>query len=332
LRFTVTDAAKLHRDSIVFDLHEDTLSQVNDRFKDVDLVTGEGAPEYDLHVTIPRLRDGGVDAVCWAIYTHSREKTPDFLNRALGMAGRAYGIAHRSGAVVARTAQDIRDAKAAGKLAIVLTIENAILLGGKIEPLYSFHALGVRVLGLVWNTRNELGAGITTAKEGEGLTDFGKKVVREAGKIGMIIDLAHLTEEGVRDVLDSTDAPVISTHTNARGKCNVPRNHQDDTIREIAKRGGVLGVNFCPKFLNNTEKAALDDVLEMIVYLMEIAGPGAVALGSDYDGIRRPPEGLERPDRLQNLTAALIDRGLDEETVCGFLGGNAMRVFETVCG
>jgi membrane dipeptidase len=328
----VTDSSTLHREALVFDLHQDTLSQLVDRFTDVDVITGNGAEGKDLHVTIPRLQNGGVDAVCWAIFTHSAEKTPDFLERAVTMIGKAHRIVKNGGVTIARTTREIREAKEVGKTAVVLTIENAVVLRGKLEMLYSFYEMGIRIIGLVWNTRNELCAGFQTAKNGEGLTSFGREVVQEMAQLGMIVDVAHLDEPGVRSVLEATDAPVISTHTNSRGACNFPRNHEDDTIREISRRGGVLGVNFCPKFLNNTEHADVDDVVRMIVHLLEVAGPEGVALGSDYDGIRRPPSGIDTPDKLPNLTDALVREGLDENTIRGVLGGNALRVFQTVCG
>lgn len=321
----------IHTDSIVFDGHMDTLSLYLDRLdREEELDFTAGVP--DLHVDYPRSMKGGLTGALFAAFVASPFSYDSLLKRVLRIAHLADSIAEKSGGkiVIGKSVEDILNAKKNGKLAMVLSIENSASLEGAVESVAGLYKVGYRVLGLVWNGRNALGDGIMV-RNGGGLTQFGIDCVKEAGRVGMVVDVSHLTDPGFYDVAEFSDGPFVATHSNARSICSFPRNLTDEQIKILADKGGVMGINFCRAFINDDpEKADLDDVVRHYERIVEIGGPDAVALGTDYDGIHAGPDGLDDVSTLPKLTDALLSRGVSDEDVRKFLGENWMRVFEQV--
>ena len=211
-----------------------------------------------------------------------------------------------------RSAVDLYLAFETGKTAGVLTIEGAAFLSddGTCETMLDQIAQdGVRMCTLTWNGANALGSGNLTS---EGLTGFGRSMVRELEAREIIVDVSHLNDEGFKDVCKVAEKPFVASHSNARSICAHPRNLADWQLREIADRGGVVGLNFCRDFLTDLRADPSEsDVLRHIDHVLEVAGERVLALGSDYDGCD-VPSWLDPCDRLRDLRA-LITREFGEE-------------------
>lgn len=183
----------------------------------------------------------------------------------------------------AKTADDIENITKSGKTAAILTVEGGRVLGGKIERLEKLYKDGVRMMTLTWNGENEIGKGSTDQKFG--LKPFGKEIIKEMERIGMVIDVSHLSDAGFEDVLKNVDCAVAASHSNLREICGHRRNLTDEYFKEIVHREGVVGINFYKAFLNNDEEnAALSDILKHIERMLVLGGENAVCMGSDYDG------------------------------------------------
>lgn len=231
---------------------------------------------------------------------------------------------------LALTATDIRAAHAGGQLGVLLNIEGAEGIQGSLALLRNYYRLGVRMMGLVWAHRNEVADGNAEyAGGGGGLTVFGREVVREMNRLGMLIDLAHITPKGFFDVLEVSEQPVLFTHGNCHALWAHPRNLTDEQIKALAQKGGVFGISFVNSFMNK-ETATLKTVADHIDHVCQVVGSADLAAyGSDLDGCT-PPPGLEDVTRLPALTAELLSRGYSEADIAKILGGNYLRVFEQV--
>lgn len=230
---------------------------------------------------------------------------------------------------LALTAADIREAHGQGQLAVMLNIEGAEGIQGSLALLRNYYRLGVRMMGLVWNHRNEVADGASEEGSGGGLTKFGKEVVREMNRLGMLIDLSHITAPGFYDVLELSEQPVLFTHGNCRNLWDHARNLTDEQIKALAAKGGVFGISFVNAFMNK-ETATLGTVADHIDHVCQLLGSADyVAYGSDLDGCT-PPPGLENVTKLPHLTAELLSRGYSESDMAKILGGNYLRVFEQV--
>ncbi|MHA7873123.1 MAG: dipeptidase, partial [Hyphococcus sp.] len=222
--------------------------------------------------------------------------------------------------VFVRNKDDLRAALANGALAGVYGVEGAHPLEGDLANLDRLYDAGLRVMGLQHFFDNELG-GSLHGQSGAGLTDFGRAAVTAAVGKGMIIDVAHSSEQVVRDVLALTDKPVIVSHTGLKGHCDSARNIPDDLMTAIAAHGGLIGVGYWDGAVCDP---AIENVAAAIVYAVNLLGADHVALGSDYDGtVTTAFDASELPA----LTQALIDAGLDDETIRKVMGENAVAFF-----
>ncbi len=319
----MTGPVGLHHDVIVVDLHNDIMLDVQSGKRDITRRTPVG------HSDLPRFREGGVDVQVFALFVH-----PSAANRgrqkvsALLDAFDRLAATNRSTVAPVTSVAEIRQLHGTGRLAVVLAVENASALEG--DPGYVdvlFHR-GVRMMGLTWNNSNGLADGALESTHG-GLTPLGREVLGRMQDVGMVVDVSHLSEKSFWDVLAATHGPIMATHSNAAGLTPHRRNLTDDQLRAMAERGGVVGVNFVPAFLGG---ASLAQVLENITYLVSLMGADGVALGSDFDGFTGRLNGLEDVSRLPALTAALLGRGHEPETIRKILGENALRVFSEVWG
>ena len=331
---------QLHRESVVVDTHCDTLkclmpmftlprnSQWDDR-SDV----GMGARSSLGHIDIPRLREGGVDCQVFAISSVRERTRPYALRTAMEMIGLFYSECerHREAVTPVTTHDEIVKAAGEGKVAAMLSIEGADVIEGKISLLRVFHRLGVRMVGIVHSLRNELADGIADARTGGGLSQLGVQAVEELDRLGVLIDVSHLSDAGFWDLMEVAKGPVMASHSNARAVCDHPRNMTDEMIKAMADRGGVMGMNFAPSFVHPTS-ATVQEVVDHIDHIVDLVGPDHVGLGSDFDGIPYTPVGLEDATKMPNLTAELVKRKYDEEDIKKILGGNHLRLIKQVVG
>lgn len=341
------EVRKLHQDALVVDAHCDTLlSTMRDSYirlewdskrREIRERSEEG------HVDYPRLKEGGVDCQIFAAFIE-----PPFystsVNRALQMIEVFYReIENIAGIDHVTSYEEIKSSHEKGHISALLFFEGGEAIdGGYIEKepdlrvLHAMYRLGVRGITLTWNYRNKIADGIYEGEEGGGLTKFGRAVVTEMNDLGMIVDVSHLSPASFWSVLEVSNAPVIASHSDCQALSSVARNLTDQQISALADNGGVIGINFSPTFLNKSkveakgEKPSVEDVVDHIDHIVKVAGVEHVGLGSDFDGIRHTPKGLEDVSKLPNITQTLLARGYSEGEIKKVLGGNFLRVFQKV--
>lgn len=242
-----TRAARIHRQSIVVDTHSDTTSRILDEGFDM------GARASDGHMDIPRMREGGMDAEFFAIYVAaSYAKNGGAARRALDMIDGVYDQAsrHPDALEMAYSVADIRRIARKGKIAALMGIEGGHAIEDSLRALRVFYRLGVRYMTLTHTNSNHWADSSGDEPRHNGLTDFGRDVVREMNRLGMMVDISHVSDKTFFDVLSVTQAPVIASHSSARALANHPRNMTDDMLKALSKNGGVVMVNFYPGFID----------------------------------------------------------------------------------
>lgn len=239
--------------------------------------------------------------------------------------------------------QDILDNQAKGLMSSMLTLEEGAVVNDDLAILRNYYRLGVRMITLTWNHPNGIGyPNLVSTKEfkdlfhintKDGLTDFGIEYVKEMERLGIIIDVSHLSDAGFYDVLKYTTKPFVASHSNARQVCGVARNMSDDMIRQLAKRGGVMGINYCGDFLKPSNqggmRSCIEDMVKHILYIKNLVGIDYVGLGSDFDGI---DQNLEMADAsmLPMLQKALIEAGATNEEIEKVFYKNVLRVYQEI--
>lgn len=212
---------------------------------------------------------------------------------------------------------DIENNMHAGKISAVLTVEGGEAIEGDMEKLYALYNRGVRMMNLCWKYKNELGTTNVTSAEGDcsaiGLTDFGFQVVEEMERLGMIVDVSHLSDAGFRDVAAHSKKPFAASHSNARALTNHPRNMPDAMIRTLADKGGIMGINFYANFLG-VKSPEFDAAIAHIRHIRNLAGDDLLALGSDFDGIDDPGE-FQGAWHMQAFVRALEKAGFAESFI-----------------
>lgn len=229
---------------------------------------------------------------------------------------------------IAYSPREIQQNRENGKMSAILTLEGTAGFGHDPALLEDLYAIGFRISSLGWNEQNPLTGSHMT---GGGLTDQGREYVKEAQRLGMLIDVSHISDEGFWDILKITNAPIIATHSNSRTICDNSRNLTDDMFRAICETGGLAGYNVCAEFTG--ENPTIDTVCDHIFHLMELDPSGKhIALGGDLDGITAMPQGFEGVQSYPVLANRLLERGLDEKTVMDIYWNNAIGVMErAVC-
>lgn len=322
----MADGRWFHHGVILVDAHVDTLTH---------LAQGErrfASRSQSGHVDLPRLREGGVDVQFFAVFVEPEYKPERSLPRCLHLLDVFYReVVSCPGVRLVTSAGDLDGALRTGDLAAVLSLEGGEAIGTDLSVLRVLHRLGVRCVGLVWNQRNYLADGVSEERTGGGLTSVGVSVVAELNRLGMIVDVSHLTEPGFQDVLSVSTMPVIASHSNARAVCDHPRNLTDGQIRALAAKGGVMGINFCPAFVD-ADHPSLERVVDHIDHVIQLVGPDHVGLGSDFDGIEAAVPGLDDVASYPRLTESLLSRGYGDNLVAKILGGNLLRLLRTVLG
>jgi membrane dipeptidase len=243
-------ALKLHRSAIVVDTHNDITTMMEDTDYDIgDSSVGR------YHTDLARMKEGGLTAEFFSIFVDKKYvEQGGSARRALDQIDWVYRSVerHPQQLMLATTVADIRRAKKQGKVAALMGIEGGHAIENSLFALRDFYRLGVRYMTLTHNNSNDWGDSSRDVAKHNGLTDFGREVVREMNRIGMLVDVSHVSDKTMSDVLDISTAPIIASHSSARALANRPRNIPDELLRRIAKNGGVVMVNFYPAFLSDT--------------------------------------------------------------------------------
>lgn len=333
MTLTFDEALALHGECCVLDLHADTAKLMDKLGYDVALRHERPMPtplNVFGHVDLPRMRDGGVAGQFFSFWTapypergcaRSVADQLDALDAAMAK--------HPDELAWTRTGTEVRAAKAAGQIAALGGIEGGQALEGQLDAIEPFARRGVRYLGLLHFSANAIGRPAKgKGSDGTvGLTAFGRDVVRECERCGVIVDLAHINRRGFFDALALATQPPMVSHTGVLGVHQHWRNIDDEQLRAVADKGGCVGVIFARKYLGS---ASIDAVVDHLLHIIDVAGDDLPALGSDFDGFVVPPIGLEDIAALPNLTVALSRRGVAPRVLEKILGGNVLRVLDAV--
>ena len=333
MSLTLDEARALHAEVHVLDLHADT-AKLMDKLG-YDLATRHERPMPKAinvfgHVDLPRMRDGGMAGQFFSFWTtpYPERGCAKAVTRQLDALDEAMAKNPEQLAWT-RTGADVRAAKLAGKIAALGGIEGGQALEGDIETIEAFSRRGVRYLGLLHFSANAIGrpAKGKGSDAHAGLTAFGRDVVRECERCGVIVDLAHINRKGYFDALELATVPPMVSHTGVLGVHEHWRNIDDEQLRKVADNGGCVRVIFARKYLGS---ASIESVVDHLLHILDIAGEDLPALGSDFDGFVVPPEGLEDISTLPNLTVALSRRGVKTPVLEKILGANVLRVLDSV--
>lgn len=305
----------------VFDLHCDTallLSGIG-QTSTSDLKTNTS------HIDLMRASALAGYAQCFACFTSTEEHQDPVLAFEKELAAIIREIEKNSELIrIAYNAGEIEENRKQGLMSAILTIEGPAGFGFDPDLLCDLYNVGFRITSLGWNERNVLtGSNVT----GGGLTDLGRAYVREAQRLGMLVDVSHISDEGFWDIMDITQAPILATHSNSRKVCDVSRNLTDEMFLEICKTGGVAGINMYTAFIGC--EPTLDRLCDHILHFMELDPSGKhIALGGDLDGCDTLCEGIDGIQDYSKLTEQLVVRGVPESTVNDIFWNNAMEVFK----
>jgi membrane dipeptidase len=324
------------------------------------------------------MKEGGLDGVFFSIWVPSDVTGLPGVKRALDQidAVREAARTHSDAIVLATTAADVRRAVAERKIAALMGIEGGHMIDDNLRLLRNYAALGVRYMTLTHFKNNNWADSSTDKPAHDGLTAFGKDVVREMNRLGMMVDISHVADKTFYDVLALTTVPVIASHSSCRAISNHPRNMSDEMLRALGKNGGVIMINYHAAFLSEEFRVAAEKlkgdvvtalsamskkcggneacstiegerfdheamakgqlpkvgwekIIEHIDHAVKVAGVDHVGLGSDFDGATMPL-GLEDVSKLPRITDALLSKGYSQRDVEKILGGNILRVMESV--
>ena len=327
----------------VIDLHCDTVLGLLEKEEQGNIVNSY---KNNLNIDIEKLRQGDYLLQCFALFT-DRKINPVPEIQTLRLMDRYHRMLEENKEYIAPvyTFSDIEKNYKEGKISAILTLEDGGVVFSNLAMLRNYYRLGVRMITLTWNYENGIGypnvasntfanyKKVDTSQQIDtvhGLTEFGKKYIQEMERLGIIIDVSHLSDAGFWDVVNLCHKPFVASHSNARSVCEVARNMSDDMILALKEKGGVMGINFCSDFLaKESETSYIEDMVKHILYIKDLAGIDVIALGTDFDGICCKLE-IENCSQIQKLNKALVQAGLTEEEIEKIYYKNALRVFKEV--
>ncbi len=354
-------ARRVHDAGLLFDGHNDLPWRLRAE-GDLNLTRFDLARRQSQGQTdIPRLREGGLKAQFWSVFIPNDHPAPartvveqiDLVHR---MAAR-----HPDAFALATTADEVEAAVKAGKIASLIGIEGGVCLEGSLAQLRAFYRQGARYMTLTHSSTLDWADSATDDPRSDGLSPFGEQVVREMNRLGMLVDLSHVSPATMADALRVTEAPVIFSHSSAYAIAPHPRNVPDAILKQMPRNGGVVMVNFFSGFIvpeyaraaaaareelkakhpdpaefrkaftawsraQTMPRGTVQTVADHIDHIVKVAGIDHVGIGSDFDGVSSVPEGLEDVSCYPRLTEELLRRGYSEPDVHKILGGNALRV------
>ncbi|MEM7455984.1 MAG: membrane dipeptidase [Planctomycetota bacterium] len=332
------EAMEIHQAGMLFDGHNDlpfTMRMAaGNSFDQVDI-----AEPTEFHTDIPRLRAGGLKAQFWSVYVPaSTDMTGNATVMTFEQIRLVQDMCERYPDVfeMADTAADVRRIIAEGKIASMCGVEGGHSIQNSLQTLREMYDQGVRYMTLTHSKTLGWADSATDEPKNNGLSPFGQEVVREMNRIGMLVDLSHVSEKCMKDALEIARAPVIFSHSSAKAICDHPRNVSDEVLELVRDNGGVVMVNFMSGYIVPTEELEENEnargdhlvVCDHIEHIINVAGIDHVGIGSDYDGVRSLPVGLDDVSYYPNITQELLNRGYDREQIHKILGGNVLRALE----
>ncbi|MBI1746289.1 MAG: membrane dipeptidase [Acidobacteria bacterium] len=357
-------AHRLHFSSIVLDTHIDTtpkLQKADWKFTD---------EHKEGHVDLPRMRRGGLNALFFSIYMSGTVTGPKAVNDSLELIAAVHRLTEALPKEIALcvTAEQVRAAHRQGKIAALMGMEGGHMINNSLGVLRMYAQLGVRYLTLTHGVNTDWADSSGDTLKHNGLTDSGKAVVRELNRLGVMVDISHVSDKTFWDALDVSQAPLIASHSSCRALAEHPRNLTDAMIKALAAKGGVIQINYLDAFIDNTmaaygqkvwprmrewmakhpdhedmteirqelakefgppPKVGWEKIIDHIDHVVKLVGASHVGLGSDFDGATMPL-GMEDVSRLPKITEALLNKGYREPDIKKILGENTLRLMENV--
>ncbi len=352
-------ARQLHFSSIVLDTHIDTTPKLQTDWK----FTEE---HKEGHLDLPRMKKGGLNALFFSIYMPGTVTGPKAVNDAIERIAAVHKLARDlpSQIVLCVTADQVRTAHGQGKIAALIGMEGGHMINNSLPILRMYAALGVRYLTLTHSVNTDWADSSGDKPQHNGLTPFGKEVIRELNRLGVLVDVSHVSDKTFWDALETSKAPVIASHSSCRSLCDNPRNMTDEMIKALAAKGGVIQINYHIEFLDYaaTEyfrkaeplmrdlmqkqgpqadpvklreeiarqvgpapRVSWERIIDHIGHAVKLVGVDHVGLGSDFDGAMMP-EGMEDVAQLPRITEALMRQGYSTPDIKKILGENLLRV------
>lgn len=334
----LTDKAKrIHQAGMLFDGHNDLPWEMrksgHSSFDQFDI----SQPQPKAHTDIMRLRLGGVKAQFWSVYVPATsEQAGTALLQTLQQVELVHNMIKRYPNVfeLASTANDVERIAKAGKIASMMGVEGGYSIEESLSNIQRLHDLGCRYMTLTHSKSLTWADSATDEPRCDGLSEFGEEVIHEMNRVGMLVDLSHVSAECMVKSLATTKAPVVFSHSSALALNSHPRNVPDDVLKQMPKNGGVVMVNFYSKYVIPTKELEKDDqqlgsihdVVDHIEHIIQVAGIDHVGLGSDFDGVLRLPVQLDDVSTYPLITQELLNRGHSESDIHQVLGGNILRV------
>ena len=339
------DWKELHKDALVIDSHNDSIvahvSRGNLSFSGgkrspewpgtIELLHGRSGPvpgAENIQLNFATIAQGGIDVGFFSIdVTRARNSR---LAYALDGYGGFFEDLEQSGAEVrfVQNTRDIADAKERGIPGVLLAIEHADCTEGSLNVVRMLYRLGVRSIGLTHHVSSAAADGCMEARDGVGLTSYGVKLVQTMNRLGMLVDLAHISPSGFFHALEVSSKPVAFTHGNCRALCDHPRNLTDEQLKALAENGGFIGMSYVASFIDE-KKPSIERLLDHIDHAVQVGGIDIVALGSDFDGGGAV---LKDATQVPLITEGLAKRGYKETDIRKILGENTLRVLKTTIG
>ena len=327
----------VHFSGMLFDGHNDLPWEIRDKGNSSFDILDISKDQPTLHTDIARLKKGGLKAQFWSVYVPAAaDKNGDALSQTLHQISIVKSMVKRYPETFefASTADDIERIIKAGRIASMMGVEGGYSIENEISNLQRLYDEGCRYMTLTHSKSLTWADSATDEPRVNGLSDFGKDVIREMNRLGMLVDLSHVSPETMRQSLALTKAPVMFSHSSARAICDHPRNVPDDVLLLVKQNGGVVMVNFFSSFVAPTEvlkknketRGTLHDVVDHIDHIVNVSGVDHVGIGSDFDGVPRLPHQLESVATYPLITQELLNRGYDRASIHKILGGNMMRV------
>lgn len=339
IKYKELNALKLHIDSVVVDTHNDSMMKVVDE--------ATWLPVTDIryntnnHIDIPKMRAGNLRVGFFAAFTSDYYGNPNrALSRTLALLNALYWTENNNSDIftITKSYEEIERAVLDWKIAAVPSIEGAYAVSKKngIELVRQFHDLGVKAIGFTWNSSNELGEGAYGAYADKnrtpssgGLTKLGEDVIKEMNRLGMIVDVSHLNVDTFWDVINTSKAPIIASHSGVYALKPHQRNLTDAQLKAVAENGGVVGMVLYRDFVKEMNNAYIKDFVDHIDYAVKLIGADHVGLGSDFDGGEIPLD-MADASEMYKITEELVRRGYSEEDIKKILGKNTLRVIKEV--
>ncbi|MEZ6062953.1 MAG: dipeptidase [Planctomycetaceae bacterium] len=329
--------AALHRDGLLFDGHNDLPWEIRTRGKSSFAEFDISQPQPEIHTDIVRLRSGGVKAQFWSVYVPAdTDAAGTALLQTLQQIELVQAMIRRYPETfeMASTADDVERIIREGRIASMMGVEGGYSIEGSLDNIQRLYDLGCRYITLTHSKSLAWADSATDEPRVNGLSEFGEAVVREMNRVGMLVDLSHVSPATMKAALKVTAAPVIFSHSSALAINDHPRNVPDDVLKLTAANGGVVMVNFFSKFVvptsrlnaNSSDRGSIHDVVDHIEHIINTAGIDHVGIGSDFDGVPQLPTQLDDVSTYPLITQELLNRGHSADDIRKVLGGNILRV------